>query len=108
LAGSGVTANVLHPGFAATSMGLGDGLLSKVVRPLMRLVADSPAQAARTSLYLAASPEVAGVTGKYFVDCEPVDSAPQTYDDEVAVRLWDLCAEMTGLRIHPTADKDQP
>ncbi|MGD8490861.1 MAG: SDR family oxidoreductase [Anaerolineae bacterium] len=108
LAGSGVTANVLHPGFAATSMGLGDGLLGKVIRPLMRLVADSPAEAARTSVYLAASPEVAGVTGTYFVDCEPADSAPQTCDEEVAARLWDLCAEMTGLKIHPAADKDQP
>jgi NAD(P)-dependent dehydrogenase (short-subunit alcohol dehydrogenase family) len=108
LAGSGVTANTLHPGFAATSVGLGDGLLAKLVRSLMRLVAGSPSDAACTSVYLATSPEVAGVTGKYFVDCEPVDSAPQTYDEEVAARLWDLCAGMTGLKIHPAVAKDQP
>jgi NAD(P)-dependent dehydrogenase (short-subunit alcohol dehydrogenase family) len=108
LAGSGVTANALHPGFAATSMGLDDGLLSKIIKPVMRLLAPSPEEAARTSVYLATSPEVSAVSGAYFRSGEPVDSAPQTYDLDVAARLWDLCVEMTGLRIHPTQAKDQP
>jgi hypothetical protein len=53
-------------------------------------------QGARTSTYLASSPEVEGVTGKYFDSCRPIPSSPITYDLDVAVRLWQVSQELTG------------
>jgi NAD(P)-dependent dehydrogenase (short-subunit alcohol dehydrogenase family) len=97
LEGSGVTANALHPGFVATGIGL-PALLEPLLKPLMRLVARSPEEGARTSLYLATSPQVAGVTGAYYIDEQAVDSAPLTYDEDLARRLWQISAGLTGLR----------
>jgi NAD(P)-dependent dehydrogenase (short-subunit alcohol dehydrogenase family) len=96
LAGSGVTANALHPGFVATGIGMG-GCVARLARPIMRLFARSPEEGAETSLYLATSPDVAGVTGAYFADREAVDSAPATYDEALARRLWQISADLTGL-----------
>ncbi|MGD8627316.1 MAG: SDR family oxidoreductase [Anaerolineae bacterium] len=96
LADRGVTANALHPGFVATGIGMGD-VVARLVRPIMRLFARSPEEGAETSLYLATSPDVAGVTGAYFADKEAVDSAPATYDEALARRLWQISADLTGL-----------
>jgi hypothetical protein len=57
-----------------------------------------PEEGAETPIYLASSPEVEGVSGKYFVDKEPVRSSPASYDEETARRLWEISAEMTGLQ----------
>src|ERR1022692_940853 len=71
LAGSGVTANCLHPGFVATRFGdQSGGLLSLGVR-IAKTVASSPQQGAETLVYLASSPDLVGVTGKYFHKCLP-------------------------------------
>lgn len=51
----------------------------------------------QTSIYLAASPEVAGVSGKYFDKCRPVSSSRESYDLDVARRLFDTSAELVGL-----------
>jgi NAD(P)-dependent dehydrogenase (short-subunit alcohol dehydrogenase family) len=96
LEGSGVTVNALHPGFVATGIGL-DGILERLFKPVMSLFARSPEEGARTSLYLATSPLVEGVTGAYFADEQTVDSAPITYDEEMARRLWQISARLTGL-----------
>lgn len=97
LAGTGVVANAVHPGFVATGIGMGGGFLYRVAAPLIKLVAQSPEEGARTSVYVAAAPEVADVTGQYFAKEEPVRSAPVTYDEALAERLWAVCAQMTGL-----------
>ena len=52
---------------------------------------------AATSVYLAASPAVEGVSGRYFVDCREARSSPPSYDERLARRLWDASARMTGL-----------
>ncbi len=96
LEGSGVTANALHPGavrtnFAVETAGL-FGVLFGLVRPLML----SPEQGARTSIYLASSPEVATVSGSYFVNCRPRKSSPNSYDRTAQSRLWALSEELTG------------
>lgn len=97
LEGSGVTANALHPGFVATNIGQQHPLL----RPFMKIIyafgAKSPREGAQTSIYLASSPEVEGVSGKYFVDQKPVPSSDASYDRETAQRLWAISEEMTGL-----------
>jgi NAD(P)-dependent dehydrogenase (short-subunit alcohol dehydrogenase family) len=97
LEGSGVTANALHPGFVATNIGPQHWLL----RPLMKIVyafgARSPQEGAQTSIYLASSPEVEGVSGRYFVDSKPVRSSEASYNRETAQWLWDISLRMTGL-----------
>ena len=71
LEGTGVTATVLHPGVVRTAFAAEDPSLWKVMIPLMRPLMKSPAKGADTSIYLASSPEVEGVTGKYFVNRKP-------------------------------------
>jgi NAD(P)-dependent dehydrogenase (short-subunit alcohol dehydrogenase family) len=98
LEGTGVTVNALHPGFVATNMGANNGWYVRVFRPLMNLFSLSVEEGARTSIYLALSPEVEGVTGKYFIECEPVSSSPASYDQAAAKQLWQVSEELTGLQ----------
>jgi len=97
LEGSGVTANALHPGFVATGIGLPGPLAAAILKPLLRHVARSPEEGARTSLYLATSPQVEGMTGAYYADEQAVGSAPLTYDEDLARRLWQISANLSGL-----------
>ncbi|MHB0858783.1 MAG: SDR family oxidoreductase [Anaerolineae bacterium] len=97
LRGTDVTANAMHPGLVATRIATGRELPSRILRGAMNLFARSPEEGARTAIYLATSPDVAGVTGRYFVDEQPVDSSRSSYDNEAASRLWRLSAELTGL-----------
>jgi NAD(P)-dependent dehydrogenase (short-subunit alcohol dehydrogenase family) len=98
LDGTGVTSNALHPGFVLTNMGRDNGwLIHKLVRMVMRLKGISPEEGAQTILYLATSPEIEGVTGKYFYKLEPLKSSTNSYDLETAHRLWQVSMELTGL-----------
>ncbi len=92
LAGTGVTANSLHPGFVASRLGRdGDGgTAGAVVMVLARPFAISPTRGARTSIYLASSPAVATTTGEYFAHCRPAKPARIATDDAAARRLWEL------------------
>ncbi|MCH9035743.1 MAG: SDR family oxidoreductase [Chloroflexi bacterium] len=97
LEGTGVTANCLHPGVVATNL-LADATgLPRVIRLAARVVRASPEAGARTSLYLATSPEVEGVTGKYFAREKAVPSSEASYDQPAARRLWRISEELTGL-----------
>lgn len=97
LAGTGVTVNCLHPGHVDTAMNRKVtgfiGFLGRLVAPLSL----HPEKGARTSLYLASSPEVEQVTGAYFVKCRPARSARASYDVDLARRLWRKAEELTGL-----------
>jgi retinol dehydrogenase 14 len=100
LEGTGVTANCLHPGGrmpVRTNFGSGVsgvfGLMVRALRPLMI----SPEQGAETSIYLASSPEVEGVSGKYFVKKTEARSSDESYDEKIARRLWQVSAELTNL-----------
>ncbi len=99
LAGTDVTANVLHPGFVATRFARdGDmGVFGNLVMPLMRPFALSPAQGARTSIYVATAPELEGITGGYWVKCAPATPSAAAQDDDAARRLWDVSEELVGL-----------
>jgi len=98
LEGTGVTANALHPGFTSTGFGKNNpGLLMKIMGVVVPLIARSPEKGAATSIYLASSPEVQSLTGKYFVDCKVTQPAPQAADSAVARKLWDVSAEMAHL-----------
>ena len=101
LAGTGVTANCLHPGFVRTGLGRDvTGVLGAVL-PLILRLRPGPEAGARTPVYLASSPEVAGVTGGYFVNCKPAEPSALAKDARAAARLWALSEDLTGLP--PTA-----
>ena len=94
----GVCVNALHPGFVLTNLGRDNGwLINKITRLIMRLSGISPEEGAETLIYLATSPEVENITGKYFYKKRPVKSAIQSYDAEEALRLWKISEELTGL-----------
>jgi NAD(P)-dependent dehydrogenase (short-subunit alcohol dehydrogenase family) len=102
-AGSGITANSLHPGFVATRFGdESGGLLSYGVRFAKQLFAISPERGADTIVYLASSDEVAGITGGYFYKSRPATPSPEAQDDDDAHRLWQETARLIGLE--PPAD----
>ena len=88
LAGTGVTANSLHPGFVATRFGDNTAGLLKLVMPLAKLFAISPEDGARTIVYLASSPEVEGKSGLYFDKSAPKTPSVAAQDDTAAARLW--------------------
>lgn len=97
LQGTGVTANCLHPGVVGTNLGSGVsgafGFVVRALRPLMK----SPEKGAETSIYLASSPEVEGVSGGYFVKKAEARSSNASHDERLATRLWEVSAELTNL-----------
>ncbi len=98
-----VTANALHPGFVASNFGKSEGGIWKPVFALMRPAMINVDRGAETSIYLAASPDVEGVSGEYFVKCKPARSSRQSYDEAAQRRLWDVSERLTGLTAAKTA-----
>lgn len=97
LAGTGVTANCLHPGFVATRFGdQSGGALSFAVRAA-KIFAISPEKGAETINYLASSPDVANISGKYFYKCRATSPTQEAQDDDAAKRLWLEMANLAGL-----------
>lgn len=95
---TGVTVNALHPGFVATGFAKNNGkIIAALVSLFVPLVARSPAKGAETSIYLASSPAVEKIIGKYFYDSKVTPTAPQATDLAVAKKLWDVSAEMVHL-----------
>lgn len=98
LQGSGVTVNALHPGVVNT--GFGDNSQNALIRGLLWLFKRftlSPERGAQTSVYLASSPEVEGITGQYFDNKQAKPSNPLSYDEAAQKRLWDISTALTGL-----------
>ncbi len=94
----GVTANALHPGFVATRFGDNSGGLMRTVLKVAKPIgAISPEEGAQTIIYLASSPEAAGVSGVYFYECKPATPTAEARNDEDAKRLWDVSAQIAGL-----------
>lgn len=89
LAGTGVTANCLHPGFVATRFGHSSGGWTDRIVPFLQAFALSPEKGADTLVHLASSPEVAGATGGYFVKRKITAPSRAAQDDAAAKRLWD-------------------
>ncbi len=93
--GTSITVNAMHPGFVATNMAANNGWLVRFFLPLVHITSLTPEQGASTAVYLASSPNVEDVTGKYFVREREVKSDPISYDERIATRLWQVSAEMT-------------
>jgi NAD(P)-dependent dehydrogenase (short-subunit alcohol dehydrogenase family) len=98
LEGTGVTANALHPGTIATNIWSGaPGWARPVLAVAKRLVMESPSTGAARIAWLATSPDVAGVTGKYFERNRTVSPSALAQDDALADDLWALSARLVGL-----------
>lgn len=97
LAGKNVTANSLHPGAVATDIWRYAPAWAKVMVAIIKPFLLTPRQGSATSTYLASSPEVEGVTGRYFVKCKERRSSPLSNDESLARKLWDISARLTRL-----------
>ncbi len=100
--GTGVTANALHPGAVRTGFGKNNagiiGTLFGVAQVIGRPFYVSEEVGAQTSVYLASSPTVEGVTGRYFVKCREAQSNAESHDAAIARRLWEVSEELTAKR----------
>ena len=95
LMGTGVTVNALHPGVVASNFNDGmKGLAHVIGAVIYTFVGITVERGAQTTLYLATSPEVEGVSGKYFYDCKEASSSRLSYDVTVRQRLWDVSQEL--------------
>ena len=97
LQGTEVTANTLHPGVVATNFGKEAGGMWPVMFTVLSPFELSPEKGAQTALYLATSPDVANVSGEYFVKSKPARSSKESYDVAAQDRLWTLSEQVTGL-----------
>jgi retinol dehydrogenase-14 len=99
LVGTGVSANCLHPGSVGTNFGQNNrgpmALFFRTFKPFMR----SAEQGADTLIWLASSPEVDGVSGKYFSDRKEIEAKKVAYDPAARRRLWEISEELTGLKV---------
>ena len=99
LRGTGVTANCVHPGAVNTNFAMNNRgimtLLFRAFKPFMR----SPEQGADTVIYLASSPDVEGMTGKYLSDRRLTTASDMAYDEDLREKLWENSEELTGLKV---------
>ncbi len=98
LTSTGVTINALHPGFVKSNIGANNfGALGKIIKGIVNLGGIKVEEGAATSIYLATSPDVDGISGKYFVRKRAVKSSEASYDEKAARRLWVVSEQLTGL-----------
>jgi NAD(P)-dependent dehydrogenase (short-subunit alcohol dehydrogenase family) len=96
LVGHKLTVNALHPGFVDSELYRDYGFLTPIITFLAKTFGKSSPEGAQTSIYLASSSEVEGVSGKYFVNEQPQESSIVSYNKQMAKRLWQRSEEMTG------------
>lgn len=110
LEGTGVTANAVNPGLVRTGMGRGNGPLRDLAWHLTHLrhraISLTPRQGADTVVFLATSPTVETVTGRYFFHRQTVASSPASMSVKDAERLWSLSERWTGLTARPAGGVD--
>jgi retinol dehydrogenase-14 len=97
LTGIGVTVNALHPGTVATGFGENNNGIMKFSMRIYHQFALTPQQGADTIVYLASSPDVEGITGKYYFERKAISSSTASYDIESQKRLWSLSCQLTGI-----------
>jgi NAD(P)-dependent dehydrogenase (short-subunit alcohol dehydrogenase family) len=98
LQGAGITVNALEPGPTATNFGQREA--RPIARMFLRFISSrfgSPEEGAKTSIYLASSPKVETITGKYFVKSVPRRSSARSYDESLQRQLWGESAKLVQL-----------
>ncbi|MCX6053443.1 MAG: SDR family oxidoreductase [Chloroflexi bacterium] len=97
LEGTGVSVNAVHPGHVATDIWKTNfSIFGPLLKYITSLIALTPQQGADTLIYLASSPEVAKITGQYFIKRESVPSSPLSLDEETADKLWTVSEKITS------------
>jgi NAD(P)-dependent dehydrogenase (short-subunit alcohol dehydrogenase family) len=100
LEATGVTVNCLHPGVVATNIfGTNSGLLFRIIGGAMKPFMLNAQQGSAVSIYVATSPHIANVSGKYFVKCKPAESNPLLRDWKVRDEIWHWTEKMTGMSL---------
>lgn len=94
LEGTMVTVNTVHPGMIGTNLGRDMGKFSQAFG---KRFFKTPGEGAETSIYLASSPEVEGITGKYYIKKQQKESSKKCYNEEDAKKIWEMSVEMTKL-----------
>jgi NAD(P)-dependent dehydrogenase (short-subunit alcohol dehydrogenase family) len=98
LSGTRVTSNALSPGMVATDIWKKvNPWLTPLIFPVVQRLAKPALEGAQTSIYLATSPDLEGVTGKYYTGQHPVRSSAASYDLDAARRLWEVSLQLVGL-----------
>lgn len=98
LQGTGVIANALHPGVVRTNFGAEDQAgFFRIIAPVVRPFLKTPAEGARTPIYLASSPYVEGFTGQFFANGKPKTANRAAGDVDITARLWRVSADLVGL-----------
>ncbi|MGH2628670.1 MAG: SDR family oxidoreductase [Anaerolineales bacterium] len=93
----GISANTLTPGMVSTNLGKQNIVYRPFLSLMFALFGKPPSQGAETPVFLASSPAVEGVSGRYFVDKRAVPSSPQSYDEAAARRMWEMSGELAGI-----------
>ena len=94
---SRITFNCLHPGAVKSNITRDYKGIIKIFTRLIFSFAKSPEKGSETSIYLASSPNVENISGKYFIDKKEAISSSITYDESIAQKLWDVCTVLTNL-----------
>ena len=97
LQGTGVTVNAVHPGTVATNIWSRPLGPVGFIMTVPKLFMTSPEQGAETIVYLASSPDAKGLNGEYFEKLKVKKSSDESYNEEIAQRLWDVSAKLTHL-----------
>jgi len=97
LQGTGVTVNAVHPGTVATNIWSRPLGPVGFIMALPKMFMTSPEQGAETIVYLASSPDAKGLNGEYVEKRKVKKSSDESYDEEIAQRLWDVSAKLTRL-----------
>ncbi|KAJ4431236.1 hypothetical protein ANN_19833 [Periplaneta americana] len=99
LKGTGVTVNSLHPGIVGTDLFRRlPSLVLSFTKILCNFFGKNPIEGAQTSIYLAVSEEVEGITGKYFADCKESSMSQTAMDEGLAKKLWEVSERLVGLK----------
>ena len=104
LKGSGMTSNSVHPGLVDSGFNSNTTGFNRLLHNILKPVSLTPTQGAQTSLYLATSPQVAGVTGQYFVNKKPARANRVAYNEEAQERLWKLSETLLSTWLEPVED----
>ncbi len=97
LEGTQITVNALHPGLVSTNIGNNNGWLISKIWSFITRKGLTPEQGAATNIYLASTPEVKGISGKYFIQEKAVHSSDASYDLHSAQKLWEISSKMVRL-----------
>lgn len=108
LTGTGVTVNALDPGHVVSNFNNNTkGLMHLIAQVIYFFDGISPEKGAQTILYLATSPEVEGLSGKYFLNCKPIPSSRRSYDVAVRQRLWSVSEALIQQAAKPLPTKSR-